>query len=316
MAEGFALRSVAEALGDVARWKADEESRHNTELAEVDQEVASLQTAIENLKQQLDALGRFRTELLGKLEGIQETVSSRTYEAVFGALIGQLDALSERSAELAVAERERDARLLQTLDDPAVKKLLGEYEQFKSTIEPTLGAMPETYRKAMEALRDQQRAQIAERLGDLGTNPVESTGEGIPVDVLVAVDAPEGEAEVVMLVIPVTEEVHTQWTERAEDLQTRLAARVMQGVFNATRALGLPGAEGVYGGHQGLLAVEVEVAGGPQEQVADAVRAAVQGALDQAEELIAARVKATVRIVDVDNLLPPEDAAEVEVMHD
>lgn len=311
-AANAATARVADALAQVAKWKADEESRHNTELSEVDQEVASLQTAIENLKQQLEALGRFRQELLGKLETVQTAVPARTYDAVFAVLLGQMDALGGRAEELLEKERARDAALLGTLDDPAVKNLLAEYEQFQKAIAPTLDAMPATYREAMEKLRDSQRAQLAEKLGDLGREPVASDGGDVYVDVLVAVDAPEGSAEVLMLVLPVSEDVQVLWSDREEDVQTHLTARVMQGTYAATEELGYAGAEAVFGGHQGLLAIEIEVGGGDPDAVVEKVRGQIQASLDGAPELEAGKVRVRVQVVDVDHLLPPEPT-EVEV---
>jgi len=67
MAEDNAPRSVADALAEVTRRQGEEESRHQAELTEVDQEVESLKTAMANLQQQLEALAKFREELVAKL---------------------------------------------------------------------------------------------------------------------------------------------------------------------------------------------------------------------------------------------------------
>lgn len=312
MAEGRGARSVADALSDVAQWRADEESRHSTELAEVDQEVATLERGIENLKQQLEALGQFRTELLGKVEMLDVDVSRRNYEAVFDALQGQSEQLVSRSADLLQVEQARDADLLQTLEDPEVRNLLAEYKQFRDTIAPTLSSMPATYRQAMEELGRKQREELTDRLGDLGSEPVEASGDPIEVDIIVAVDAPEGQAEVLMLVFPVEEAVHSQWASRSEDLQTRLAARVMQAVFATARALGIEGNQGVFGGHRGLLAVELELAGGGKAEIAEQFRARIQAMMVEAPELLAAKIAPTARVIEVDHLLPPEEPAMPE----
>lgn len=313
MADGSELRSVADALAEVARWRADEEARHSTELAEVDQEVASLQTGIENLKQQLEALGRFRTELLGKVDTIDSTVAGRNYSAVFEALALQREQLGARAEELLQKERVRDAQLEQTLNEPDVRSLLTEYEQYRNTIEPTLVTLPPTYRSAMEELGRKQKKELSNRLGGLGTEPIASDGPSIAVDVLIAVDAPDGQAEVLMLVMPVADSVHSQWSERDEDLQTRLAARVMQGVFSTAKNMGLAGNQGIFGGHKGQLAVEVELAGGAPAEIGEAFRNSVQQALDAAPEVQAGQITATARLIEVDYLLPPEDSEMAEV---
>ncbi len=309
MTDGSGLRSVADALAEVAQWRTDEEARHGTELAEVDQEVASLQTGIENLKQQLEALGRFRTELLGKVDSIEEEVAGRNYDAVFGVLGGQLAGLSERSGDLLQKERVRDAQLAETLDDPAVMNLLAEYQQFKETVEPTLASIPATYRAAMEETGRKQREELEMHLSDVGTEPIPHDGDALPLDVLVAVDAPDGQAEVLMLVMPVADAVYGEWKSRDEDLQTRLAARIMQGVFVTAGEMGLGGNQGVFGGHKGQLAVELELAGGDPEAIAESFRSSIQETLGASPELIAAKVEATVRVIEVDHLLPPEEPA-------
>lgn len=316
MADATAPSSVAHALDAVNRWKSEEESRFNSELAEVDQEVASLRTAIENLNQQLEALGRFRGDLLGKVEGLATEVGKKSYDAVFAVLAGQLDAIGGRSAELAEVEAQDDASVLATLSDPGLNNLIAEYEQFRTVVEPTLQTMPPTYRAAMEKLRDTQRDQLAERLGALESAPPASSGAAVDLEVLVAVDAPDGAAEVLMLVVPVSEEVYSGWEDRAEDLQTRIAARVLQGVYKAGASLGQPALQAVFGGHQGVLALEVELAGGEPDRVAETVRGHVEAALKAGAEIGAARVIPRVSIVDVDHLLPPEEAADVEVSGD
>ena len=307
MADGSGLRSVADALGEVAQWRAEEEARHSAELAEVDQEVASLQTGIENLKQQLEALGRFRTELLGKASEIDQSQSAKTYEAVFGVLAEQREHLTQRADALLVAEQERDAKLAETLDDPAIKNLLAEYQAFVENVQPTLASIPPTYRAVIEETSRKQREELESRLGGLGTEPIGTDEPALAVDVLLAVDAPEGDAEVLMVVMPVADGVHNAWQDRPEDLQTRLAARVMQAVFSTTKALGLPGNQGVFGGHREQLAVEIELVGGQSAPVAERFRSAVQDALSSAPELQAGKVHATARVVDVDSLLPPEE---------
>ncbi|MFT6161040.1 MAG: hypothetical protein ACJAZO_002940 [Myxococcota bacterium] len=307
MADGSGLRSVADALAGVAQWRTDEEARHGTELAEVDQEVASLQTGIENLKQQLEALGRFRTELLGKVDSIEEEVAGRNYNAVFDVLGDQLVGLSSRAGGLLQKERVRDAQLAETLDDPVVANLLAEYQQFKEVVEPTLASIPATYRTVMEETGRKQRQDLESRLAHVGTEPIEYEGEPLPLDVLVAVDAPDGQSEVLMLVMPVADAVHGDWRSRDEDLQTRLAACIMQGAFATAAEMGLGGNQAVFGGHRGQLAVELELAGGDPAAIAESFRSSIQETLAASPELIAAKVAATVRVIEVDHLLPPEE---------
>ena len=108
--ESGVARSVASALEEVARWRAEAEERHKAELQEVDTEVESLQQAVANLQQQLEALGRFKEELVGRADRIDEDEIDRCYQAIFGALGEQGGALAGRATLVAEAEGARSLR--------------------------------------------------------------------------------------------------------------------------------------------------------------------------------------------------------------
>lgn len=316
MADESPPRGVADALTEVSRRRGEEEARHRAELAEVDQEVESLRTAMANLQQQLEALGKFREELVARLDSVSTGASQRTYEAIFQALREQAQALSGRAAVVADLMRSRRHALDETLEDEEIKGLLTEYQQFKEHVEPHIASFPETYRAVLQGKHHEVQERLREALGDESAELPEVEGPALSADVVVAVDAPEGVAEVVMLVLPVIEHVQTAWAEREEDLQTWLAARAMQAIYQVCHAFGLPGAQAMYGGHQGLLAVEVELGAGEPA----AVRAALSETLDrtfaQAPELRAAKVEVHAQPVNVDHLFPPEEESEAPEVAD
>ncbi len=306
--------TVAGGLEEVAQWRAGAQTKQQTELAEVDKEVESLQQAVNNLQQQLQALARFREELLQKAGLIDQEETQRSYEAIFGALTQQSALLTERAQLVGEAEAARQAAmsdLLKQNDDIAA--LLSEYEQFKSKVEPTLAALPDSYRSVIEAHHATVVARLREHIGVAGSGPAELEAEGLDVDVVYAIDAPDGQAELLMLVLPVQDVVHTGWLQREDDLQLRLAARVVQGLYTACHAQGMAGVQAMAGGHQGLLALEMELPEGiSRDAMAHSLAESFASTTEGVAELEAARVNVRVVPVSVDHLLPPEDAhAEV-----
>lgn len=309
--------TVAGGLEEVAQWRAGAQTQQQTELAEVDKEVENLQQAVNNLQQQLQALARFREELIQKAGVIDQEETQRSYEAIFGALTQQSALLTERAKLVAEADAAQQAALSEYLkENSEIAALLTEYEQFKSTVEPTLGALPDSYRSVIEAHHATVVARLREHVGAAGSSPAELEAEALDVEVVYAIDAPDGQAELLMLVLPVEDAVHTAWFDREDDLQLRLAARVVQGLYTACHAQGLAGVQAMSGGHQGLLALEMELPEGiTQEAMAQSLSEAFTGALEGVAELQAARVNVRVLPVSVDHLLPPEEA-QTEVTSD
>ncbi|MBW1879185.1 MAG: hypothetical protein JRJ84_12555, partial [Deltaproteobacteria bacterium] len=305
MAEDNAPRSVADALAEVTRRQGEEESRHQAELTEVDQEVESLKTAMANLQQQLEALAKFREELVAKLESVSGGVHKRSYDAIFGALREQAQALSGRAAKVAYAQQARDADFSEALEDEEVKSLLADHQQFTQVVAPTLESLPSSYRVALENRHSEITEQLRDALGDQVGAAIEVQEELLGIDVLLALDAHEGVTEVIMLVLPVVEQVQTAWDEREEDLQTWVGVRVMQAVYGVCQRIGLLGAQGMYGGHQGLLAVELELGGGDPDDVRTKLKEAIDQVFAEAPELIGAKVSSRVMAVEVDHLFPP-----------
>ncbi len=322
MTEASAPRSIADALSDVARRQGEDEERQRGELAEVDAEIHSLKTAMAELEQQLEALTRFREELSAKLDSVSTGASRRTYDGIFATLREQAQALSGRAVAVAEASRASRVALATALEDARTKKLLEEYQQFKDHVEPHLGSFPDSYRVVLESKHDEVQAELRRAVGDLDGAPPQLDAPELPIDIVIALDSPEGVAEVVMMVLPVVEHVQMAWADREEDLQTWVAARAMQAIYQVCHAFGLPGAQAMYGGHQGLLAVEVELGAGEPAAVRAALEEALGAVCGAAAELSAAKVRVVAHPVHVDHLFPPEDepleaptAAAEEVSH-
>lgn len=305
MAEATAARSVADALEDVARWREEESGRHQAQAASLDAQIGEIAAQIAALQSNLDALREQRTALdEGAVSAVEE--HGRAYDALFGALQEQAQLLAGRSAVYAEAARARDAKHAAALEDPALQKLRSDYEKG----EAMLASVPEAYRAALQDAHSKLKATLDEKLAAVKPEAIELTVDPVRIDIVVAVDAIEGAAGVVMAVLPVAESVYSEWADRSDDVQTFVAARAMQALYQVARQLGIDAAQAMYGGHQGLLAVEIEVGRGDPDTLVQAVRDAVDQVLGDAPELGVARVVAYAHPVDVDYLFPPEDGDE------
>lgn len=302
------MQSVGEALDGVAAWQAEQAAKRLAEVADVDRKIAELQRALAELQVQITSLGELKAELAEGVDDPSQGVA-RAYDAIFAALVTQLAAASERS-ELALASRQaRYDAVLARLATSEVAARVTEFEQFKTQVEGTLAGLPASYRSAIMAhhqgVSDQIRGWLARQL----EGEVEVAAPLLTLDVVYGVDAPEGKPEMLICVLPIPDVAFSEWMDRPEDLCTRIGARVVQAIYETTRQTGPAGAQAVCGGHQGMLAIEVDLEGARADfatVLADTLTAVLQSAPD----LAAARVALAPRAVDVDTLLPPEAGEE------
>lgn len=309
MTTATSVRTVADALGDVERWKADEQARHAAELVEVEQEIANLHTAIGNLQQQLEALQKFKVELQGKQEALGGQEIGKAYDSLFQVLQGQSQALVEREALVAARDKARRTELEASLSGTEVGPLLEEYRQFKTTVEPTLASLPESYRSVILKHHQGLAARLQDHVAKAIRTPVEVDAAPLQVELVYAVDAPEGAPELLILVLPVTDQVHAGWVDREDSLQLWLASRVVQAIYEAAGKSGFVQAQAMSGGHLGLLALELDL-NGATDAFVTALEAQIAERLQSAPELLSAKVLVSARKVDVDYVLPPEDDEE------
>lgn len=307
---GSQVLSVGASLDQVARWKSESVSKQQAELVEVEQELKSLEAARQNLQTQLDSLRTFRDELSGKVGGSAGEEIARSHAAIFEALASQAEALRVRAGQAREAEQQRFEQLNASIAGSELAPVLIEYEQFRTQVEPTLAALPESYRSVMLA----HHASVAERLrqhvADLVAEPIALTdAPALELDVVFSLDAAEDEPDLLVCVVPVPAETLSDWAERPEDLLTAFAARVMQALYAACAERGLNDVVAIAGGHLGVLAVEAEI-GGPHGEIEAALGQAITRVVSSAPELRAANVVARPRRVQADFLLPPEGAPE------
>ena len=302
------VQSLTEVLDAAHRWAADERAKMGSEIEEVEKEMADMEAAIENLRQQHEALARLREEL-GVKAGGGTTIAERYYESIFGALVGQAHAASERAGAIQAAKASQQAALAAAMSTPEIAALQAECEQFATTIEPTLDNFPASYRDLLLSHHRTVEAKLAEHMANLEVDSVEVDGDELQLNLAYAFDPSEGDPEVLTVVFPVAEEVYVDWESRPENLLTHLAARIVQAIYQVCQDAGLADPEGAFGGHQGLLAMEVDLAGASSnliERLAEAVDTAV--AIDA--EFNSAKIRVEAVSVDMDHLLPPEEDDE------
>ncbi len=311
-----AVRSVTEALAEVDRWKADEEARHQAELVEVEQEIKNLETAIDNLKQQLDALLTFKGELEEKASDLPLREVERAHQALFATLQGQADRLAEREKAVAEVIAKRADALAAGLDERGLSAKVVDYQKFRTELEPTLHNIPASYRGAVIAAHEALTADLRAAVTELLSGSAELDAESLQAEIAWCVDAPEGTPELLVVVVPVSDQVHVGWLERDDGLQTWMAARVVQAIYEAAARTDFVRAQAICGGHMSLLAIEVDLEGAPDGFV-PAFEERLGGLLVGSAELGGARVALTARSVHVDYILPPGDEGtdEEDVTH-
>ncbi|MEZ4318230.1 MAG: hypothetical protein R3F61_12040 [Myxococcota bacterium] len=298
-----ALQSVAAALESVGSWKAEQEARRQAEIVEVESQLEKLTAELAELQGKITSLQGFRAQLDERDAG--DGVVARSYDAIFGALLGQSAQLDQRAAELVELESTRNDEVMAKLGGTELAHLVEEYTQFKEQVEPTLSAIPESYRGAMIEHHQGVVARIRAALEDHLSAPVQANGDRLDLELVYGIDAPNGTPEMLICVLPVKDAAFTDWNERPEDLSTLVGARSVQAIYEAAKQAGPRGAQAVYGGHQGLLALEVELDGTTKDfpqVLADSFNAV----LKSSPELAAAKVVLSARKVDFDFLLPPE----------
>ena len=298
-----ATQSVTAALEGVTTWAAEQHERRQAEVVEVDSQIERLREQIAALGEQLGSLEVLRQQLEDKDPTVGRT--AKAYGAIFGALKHQAAQFDKRAGALSSAQAARRDKVIAGMANSPIAAKVTEYEQFKTVVEPTLAALPESYRMAMTKHHNGVMAEIERYLHTELDVPVTVDGDSLELELVYGIDAPNGKPELLVCVLPMVDKALTGWAERPEDVQTLLGARVVQAVYETAKVHGPAGAQVVCGGHQDLLAVEVDLVGAVGGFV-DALPDNLHAVLASAPELAGARVRIVPRRVNLDYLLPPE----------
>ncbi|MFK7931084.1 MAG: hypothetical protein AB8H79_23055 [Myxococcota bacterium] len=303
MTQDEAPNSVADALAAAENMRREAESRHQQQLSEFDEEVSRLEQAVANLTAQLDAVRESRAQSEAAHVAAGSASAGEAYHLVFATLRAQSDLLAARNDSWSAARRAIEAQVTASLHEGDLAELVSDYEDARKD-SAALANLPATYRKVVMEHHQAIEDRLRDKLAALDKDPA-LDGEQIEIDVVVAVDG-DDEGGVAMVVSPVPEEAHGAWEGRDADLLTAVAARLVQGIYTTVRGTEFEAIQAAFGGHQGLLAMEVELmpeqVAGFQETLVDAV----DRIMSEASELRGARISVKVTPVPVDLLLPPE----------
>lgn len=289
--------SVADALRALDQLRADAQARQQGRLAEVDEEIARLEESITNLQSQIATLQESRREI----EQSDETAAiPGGPQKLFEVLRAQASVLAQRAQAWSEAVAECEARKEQALQSPEIAPLVAEFQQFKEGGEAALAQLPPSYRKAIEEVHNKVRRELEGHLERLSEVPVLDV-EPIKLDVVFSAD--EG---LVMLITPLSEQVYTQWASGSAGLDNRVAAKVVESLYSALRGTPVEAAEAMYGGHEGLLAMELEIP--PDlEGFPARLESAFEQVLGASAEIQGAKVNIQLVSVPIDLLLPGEE---------
>jgi hypothetical protein len=306
-------RSAAQALATVASWREQENARHQRELQEVDEELARLAAAIEDLQRQLTALGDFRTELVTREQELEAEEHRRAHEGLFEALGKQAEDVSIRARLAARADQSRNEAIEEALNDSEVADAWKEYQEYNTNKE-AIAALPASYRTAIALHHESTAARLAEAVRTADPGPTKLDEPGLALDVLFTI-VPGGEEEsgLASVVVPVREVVWSDWHDRPNDLQLQVAARVAQALYEAAHALGHITAHSMQGGHRGMLAIELDLASISVDEAREKIEQHLASVTTDSSELVAAGITLNPTHVPVTFLLPPEEEAADDV---
>ena len=308
---GDSASTVSQALAEVEQWRKTAEQASKREMVALSRESDSLRVTVQNLMQQLEALKVRREVLEGEVSKLEHEELSRSYTAIFSSLSEQVATIARRANEVATVESSRRVALAEAMSDSSVAPLLEEYRQFKDSVEPTLQSLPESYRKLVTQHHEGVVARLREHMGRAAGGVTEIDGEEVRLDIVFAIDAMPGETGVLMVVVPVAEQVYTQWSSRDEDLQTWLVARVVQALAMLFRGTPQEQSRIVLGPCQGMLAIELDLGEQVPQFLGEHIKRAVGAVIDAAPEMTASKVRIVPHEVGPDQLFPPEEAGDV-----
>lgn len=299
--------SVGHALEQVTAWKTAQLDENQTKIREVDAELEKIRSTLANLQEQLTSLETVRAQL--EAVDLRDAATKRAYNAIFEAMAAIQAPVGERVAATSAARDAQRQAVFSALETGELSPLVEEYKQFKEQVQPTLAALPESYRAAISQHHESVSEKIRDHLTAQLAAPPAVDGDPLAIEMVYGIDAPEGRPEVLICVLPIPDVTFTEWATREADLATHIGARVAQALYETTKRTGPAGAQAIRGGHQGLLAMEVDLEGA-SEDFPKVFADTLGVVLGSAPELAAAKVQLTARQVDFDYLLPPEEPEE------
>lgn len=293
------------ALEAVSAWREAQEEEAATQLAEVDAEEARLREAIAELESQIAGLETLRENVRKRSANLDLKELHRSHQALLDSMTADRDLLADRSARLQETTQADRERAKAMLSDAELAEVVKEYEGF-AEVQKGLAALPPSYRKAIEDHHNavKRRLQPILELLDGSARPLDERTEAISL--VASVDPVEGPPQALALVLPVDAELYYEWSAESDDLCAHLAYRVVAAVNSLAARIGAPDAPIAFTSLNGLLTIQLWL--GDHDIQAD-LREVATGVLDVtsgAPELEAAKLEVYALWLPPEVLSPPE----------
>ena len=297
------------ALEDIDRWRNESDTNADREHSEITEEQARLQREIEERQATLETLATRKVEVEQHKASLPGEQLARRREAALKNLAGDRGLVAARGSLYGDQVKARERRVQELIDNPEYNKLVKEYEEFQD-VEMGLDSLPKTYKQAILA----HHANVKKELGPVfeamsaDIEPVDA--QGIGVAVVGSVDAPDGRApEALAVIVPTPFETCSKWSERAEDLASLIAYRVIACVGKMLAEVGAADAPLQYAEYENALAIQVwlgdsNVKGNLQRVLDDLI----DESNGKAAEFEAGRLRLQMVWVEPEVVAPDEDA--------
>lgn len=292
MADSEQVQSpLVQAIEEVGRWREGQEQEARARLDEIRLEQERLEADIEALRRQIAELAELRAEVDADLGALPALETARTRAAVETGLDAEAELLVDLEPIYSDALKAREDRVAALLAQPDVARLVTEFEQFQA-LEPTLANLPPGYRDAILAHHGTVRERLAPVVEASRAPLAVAERDATSITVVASLNPSEGEAEALVLILPLAFEVYEEWSERSEDLRAVLAYRVIAAVGAALEEVGVPDAAMQFADYRGLLAVQVWFgAETPAGDVREALSHEIERLSEEAVELLAVRLE-------------------------
>lgn len=273
--------SLVEALEHAARERAREEKEIELALAEVAKEEVVNRKAIDESYRRITALRLLRREFEERRAALATSSPRYEWAAVRNGLLADRFRFMRRVEELRVAAKARDEQLAEEMRAPEIAAALMEFERFQTEVEPTLGALPASYRRAILETHERNLRRLDPYIRALNSLTPKLDAPVQAVGVVACASPADGRPEALVLVLPVPFEVYREWATRDEDLAGIFAYRLVAAVFKLLTQLGAEDAPVEYFEVHECLALQVwlgdhTVQGDLREQTLEHIGAAYE----------------------------------------
>ena len=245
------------ALEDIDRWRQESDAEADREHSEITEEQARLQREIEERQQTLESLATRKGEVEAHKASLPGEQLQRRRETALKNLAGDRGLVAARGSLYGDQVKARERRVQELIDKPQYNKLVTEYEEFQD-VEMGLDSLPKTYKQAILAHHGTVKKELAPVFDAMAAEIEAVDAQGIGVAIVGSIDVQDGAPpEALAVIIPTPLETCSKWSERAEDLASLIAYRVVGCVGKMLQEVGAADAPLQYAEYENALAIQV-----------------------------------------------------------